>query len=217
MAKNAKLYSSKDKLITPVFRLSFPHMFEAQRMGDDPNSKPKFGTGAIWTPAKFTAHEKVLWQKILKELNAAAMHTFGKEWKKLPANIKRGLRNGAEKEGMEGYGEGTRFASLTTKTRPGVIGIEKDPETGEYVKINPDEGNADEIYPGCYCRATVNVYSYDNKGKGVALGLRNLQKVKDGPRLDNRVAAEDDFDEDVDAAWLEESEDFGDDAEEDFG
>ncbi len=203
------------RFTTPVFRLSFPNLFTARRSDeDDPNSKPKFGCSAVWTPAKFTPREKELWRSIIGELNRVSKEAFKKEWKNLPDNIKRGLRDGAAKDGMEGYGEGTRFANLTTKDRPGVVA--KDGVT----KIGPEFGNADEIYPGCYVRATVNVYSYGtkpgSKGKGVAIGLFNIQKIKDGPRLDSRVAPEDDFDEDIDSAWMDEEDDFdgeGDDAD----
>lgn len=204
-ARNADGKKRGKRFTTPVFRVSFPNLFEA-RAGDpdDPNSKKKFGLQAIWTPGKFTAREKELWKAIIKELHAKSKEAFKRPWNELPDNIKRGLRDGAAKEGLEGYGEGTRFASLTTSTRPGVIA--KDGET----RISPDEGNADEIYPGCYARATVNVYSYGtkpgSKGKGVAIGLFNVQKVKDGPRLDSRVAAEDDFDEELDSQWLDEND-----------
>jgi len=198
----AKEKIERKKLITPVFRLSFPNLFEARKASDDPNAKPKFGCSAIWTPAKFTPKEKEQWRTILAELDKEARRVFNKPFKELPDNVRRGIRDGAGKDGLEGYGEGTRFANLTTKNRPGVV--DKDGQTD----IAPEEGNADLIYPGCYCRATVQVYSYNNKGKGVALGLRNIQKVKDGPRLDNRVAAKDDFDEEIESAWLDQDDDF---------
>ena len=194
MAKSEKI--ERVRMKTPVFRVSFPNLFEARAIEGDPNSKPKFGVSALWTPAKFTAKEKELWKKIMGELDKEAKRKFGKPWKELPSNVKRGLRNGDEKDGMDGYGEGTRFANLTTKTRPGVVDKDRN-------EISPEEGNADEIYPGCYARATVVVYSYDNKGKGVAIGLNNIQKVKDGPRLDNRVAAEDDFEDEIESDWLD--------------
>jgi hypothetical protein len=198
------------RFTTPVFRVSFPHLFEATKASDaDKDAKPKFSLSAIWTPGKFSDKDKALWAAIGKELNRVALEAFKKPWKDLPDNIKRGLRDGAAKEGLDGYGEGTKFANLTTYNRPGVVNLAKEP-------IGPEHGNADEIYPGCYARATVSVYSYGlkpgSKGKGVAIGLFNVQKVKDGPRLDNRVAAEDDFDEELDSEWLDESDDdFGDD------
>lgn len=190
------------RYLTPVFRLSFPNLHEAKAM--DEQSKPKFGCSAVWTPTKFSDKDKKLWQAIMKAVDDESVRTFKKHWKELPATIKRGIRKGEEKGDMEGYGAGTVFANLTTKMRPGVVDL-----SGS--KIGPEEGNAEEIYPGCYCRATVTVYSYNNKGKGVALGLMNVQKVKDGERLDSRTDAGEDFKEGVDDTWLEEDEEAVDD------
>lgn len=206
MAKDEKVR----KLITPPFRLSFPNLFVAKKNSDDPEAKPKFGCSAIWTPAKFTDRDKKLWQAILAELDRVSKETFKKSWKELPPDVyKKGLRDGAAKDGLEGYGAGTRFANLTSNQRPGVIDADKS-------VISMEEGNTDLIYPGAYCRATVNVYAFTKKGKGVAIGLRNIQKIKDGERLDSRVAAEDDFDEDVDSSWLD-SDDGNDNVDDDFG
>lgn len=172
---------------TPVFRASFPQLAEAK--GVD-GGEPKFGLSAIWTPSKFTEKEKGLWKTILKALDDESQRCFKKAYKALPGNVKKGLRKGDEKPELGGYGEGTIFANLTTKMRPGVIDRDKNPIAPEDLK--------EEIYPGCYCRATVTVYSYDNKfGKGLALGLMNLQKVKDGERLDNRTDAAEDFEDDL--------------------
>lgn len=181
------------RYVTPVFRLSFPDLFEASSFD---GGAPKFGCAAVWTPSKFTDTDKKRWKALMAALNAESMNRFKKAWKDLPANFKTGVRDGAEKADMEGYGEGTKFANLSTKMRPGVIDQSK-------CKIGPEEGNADEIYPGCYCRATVTVYSYDNKGKGVAVGLMNIQKVADGERLDSRTDAADDFEDDIDDKWLD--------------
>jgi hypothetical protein len=176
------------RFVTPVFRLSFPNVFEPKEGMN--GGKPKFGISAIWTPAKFTDKEKVLWKNILKALDAEAMHRFKKPFKSLPANIKRGLRNGNERPDLEGYGEGTLFASVTSKMKPGVIDRDRS-------EISVEENNTEKLYPGCKCRATVTVYGYDNQGKGLALGLLNLQKVDDGKRLDSRVDAAEDFEDDL--------------------
>jgi hypothetical protein len=185
------------RYVTPVFRLSFPHLFEADSYD---GGAAKFGLSAVWNISKFTESDKKRWKAIMNALNEEAKTRFKKPLKDLPVNIKKGIRDGAEKADLEGYGAGTKFANLTTKMRPGVIDANKN-------KIGPEEKNADDIYPGCYCRATVNIYSYDNKGKGVALGLMNVQKVANGERLDSRTDAEDDFDDDIDGAWLEQGDD----------
>lgn len=187
------------RYVTPPFRMSFPNLFEKDAM--DENSVPKYGLTAVWTPSTFTDGDKKKWKALLAALDAKSREAFKKPWKDLrDAGMKTGIRDGSKKEGLEGFGKGTRFANLTTKMRPGVVDASKN-------KISPEEGNDDEIYPGCWARATVTVYSYDNKGKGVALGLMNVQKIKDGPRLDSRTDAAEDFEEDLDSAWLEEGED----------
>jgi hypothetical protein len=41
-----------------------------------------------------------------------------------------------------------------------------------------------EFYSGCYARASVRAYVYDNKGnRGVGFGLNNVQKLRDGEPL----------------------------------
>lgn len=200
------------RFTTPVFRASFPHFFKAQSGPE--GGEPKYSVSAIWTPGDFTDKEKALWKKILTALDEEAKKRFKKSMKDLKAlnaeggNFKLVPRNGATKADMEGYGDGTVFANLTTKMRPGLIDLQKRPivSTADEAMIQKyeDEGrdyvvddNGSIIYPGCYCRATVTVYSYDNKGKGIALGLMNVQKVKDGDRLDSRTDAAADFDDDL--------------------
>ncbi len=192
------------RYVTPVFRGSFPALFEASSYDGGP---AKFGITAVWTPSKFSESDKKRWRELRAAMDEESMSRFRKKVKDLPANYKIGIRDGAEKADLEGFGEGTRFANITTKMRPGVIDAGKN-------KIGPEEGNADDAYPGAYYRATVTVYSYDNKGKGLALGLMNVQKVADGERLDARTDAAEDFADDIDDAWLGDED--GTDAESDF-
>lgn len=188
------------KYNTPVFRLSFPELFVAKQFGDNPTAK--FGCAAVWTPADFNSKEKALWRIITSAMNDASLDRFKKPLKELPSTYKRGIRDGDDKANLAGYGSGTKFANLTTKRRPGVL-------DRDLSKIGPEHGNADLIYPGCYCRATVTVYSFDNKGKGIALGLMNIQRVKDGERLDSYTDAAEDFEDDLEEAENgEDTEDF---------
>jgi hypothetical protein len=51
-----------------------------------------------------------------------------------------------------------------------------------------------EIYPGAKVRASLRAYAYSvNGNNGVAFSLGNLQKVGDGPRMDGRLSAADEF------------------------
>jgi hypothetical protein len=174
------------KLVTPIFRVSFPNVFEPHSMEE---GKPgKFSVSAVWDPSKFTDAEKVLWQAINDLCDEVALEKFKKKVKDFPANFKRPIRDGAEKEDLEGYGPGKLFANISSKMRPGLIDRDRTP-------ILP---GSDAFYPGCYARGTVTAYAYDmGGGKGVALGLQNLQKVRDGDRLDSRTDAADDFGDDL--------------------
>lgn len=189
------------KILTPVFRGRWPALFKAESVQ---GSAPKFGITAIWTPAKFTKKDKVAWKTLLAAMNKASMDKFGKPWKNLPGNFKKGIRDGMEKEDKAGFGEGTCFANLSTEYRPGVVGPDAQND-----KIGPEHGNQEEIYSGAYYRATVEVYAFSNVSKGVGIGLRNIQKIADGEELSDIGEVGDDFSE-VDEQWLDESGDEGD-------
>lgn len=168
---------------TPVFRVSFPNVFTP---GSFDNGPPKYGVTMLFTPANFTDAEKKLWKAILDGLDEASMAKFKKRWKDLGDNFKKGLRKGEEKEGLDGYGPGVVFANATSKMKPGLIDRDKQPILDQ-----------EKFYPGCYARATITIFAFENKGKGVSFGLNNIQKVRDGESFSGRVDAQDDFADDL--------------------
>jgi hypothetical protein len=181
------------KLMTPVFRVSFPSVFKASSYE---GGAPKYSVCAVWEPAKFTAKDQALWAALQGLVDTVSVEKFKKKLSALPANFKKPFRDGTEKEGLAGFGEGKVFANLSSNMKPGIIFLDNTP------LVDPEE-----FYPGCYARATVTAYAYDNVGKGVALGLQNLQKIKDGDRLDSRTEPSEDFgSEEVDEAWLGEND-----------
>ena len=117
--------------------------------------------------------------------------------KKLPKHAKIAeLRDGDEEYPGDETMEGMWFIRVSSKTKPGVV--EKDPETGKVVEII----QPDEFYSGCYGKASLNSYYYAPDKKpflGVALGLNNVMKTKDGEHLGGgRASAEEDFADDDD-------------------
>lgn len=168
------------KVVTPVFRVSFPSVFEASSYQ---GGAPKYGLTAVFEPGTFSKDEKQRWAAMTALADEASKDFFQKPLAKLPANFKQPIRDGAEKEDLEGFGEGMKFCSITSKMRPGVVASDG---------VTPIV-DSEDFYPGCYARATISAYAYDNVGKGVAFGLQNLKKVKDGDRLDSRTDAADDF------------------------
>lgn len=173
----------RKKVTTPVFRVSFPNVFAPSSFeGGD----AKYGVSMLFTPAQFSESDKKAWAAMKALANEVSMEKFKKPLKDLPANFKQPFRKGEEKEGLDGYGAGVIFCNATSKMKPGLIDRDKTVITDQ-----------EAFYPGCYARATVTAFAYDNKGKGVAFGLNNIQKVKDGESFSGRVDAAEDFGDDL--------------------
>jgi len=160
-----------EKVLTPEFRVGFPHVFKPKVFGQ---GDPKFSVMMIF--------EK---KADLAAMKRIAMQAAKEKWgDKLPPNFRGPLRDGAEKAHLEGLGTGVVFTTATTKTQPGLVDRELQ------TIVSPSE-----FYPGCYARATVHAFAYDNSGnRGVSFGLQNLQKLRDGKPLSGRSRPEDDFD-----------------------
>ncbi len=159
------------KVTTPKFRVNFPAVFTARR--NELNGQDEFGLVMLFDK-----------DTDLSVLKAAAKEAADKKWgDKRPRNMRSPFRDGdVEREGKEGY-ENTIFVNTKSKMRPGVV--------DENLQTILDEN---EVYSGCYARATVSAYAYDRAGNaGVAFGLMNVQKLGDGEPLSSRVRAEDDF------------------------
>lgn len=83
------------------------------------------------------------------------------------------------------------FINANSSTAPGVVDADRQPII-----------DTSEVYSGVYGRASINFYSFNSNGnKGIACGLNNLQKIKDGEPLGGKSRAEDDF-ADVDDDFL---------------
>jgi len=51
-----------------------------------------------------------------------------------------------------------------------------------------------EIYSGVYARVSLSFYAFNSNGnRGIACGLGNIQKVRDGEPLGGRTNAADEF------------------------
>lgn len=172
MAKGARL-------VTPVFRACYAQVFEPKGFE---GSEPKYSVVAVFEPDKMNDGDKKRWEAMEDALEKISLEVFKKGVDKLPRNVKVPFRDGSEKDGVEGFPEGCVFCTLSSKFKPGIV-------DGSKNLIEDSE----DFYSGCYARATVIPFSFDNIAKGFAFGLQNLMKVKDGDRIDGRVQAEADF------------------------
>ena len=186
------------KLITPPFRMSFPHLFKPNAYQ---GAEPKYSVTALWDRTDISKGGRYAdsWAKLIKALDLKSREFFDKPLAKLPANIRRGIRNGEEKSHLNGYGADVLFAALkaTEDRKPQIVDLRK--------QLIPD-GDTSKIYPGAWARASINIFAYDNIGKGLAFGLNNLQWLGQGERLDSITDAREDFDSDPDDRWFSQEE-----------
>lgn len=188
----------KKGIITPVFRLSFPHMFAAWK-GENASAdaKAKYGGMAIFVPGEMDAKDKGLWSGMIALANEASIKQFGKKLSELPPNFKKPFHRGDEKAEY-GMTDKQIFTNLTSHVKPEIRmpdGVTKLPDYCQKHGKTVDE----IIFAGVYCRASVNAFAYNKGGgKGVAFGLNGLLYVKTGERLDNRALTDEEFEDFVD-------------------
>ena len=162
------------QVLTPEFRVSFPAVFTPKASMD--GGKSKFTITMLFQKTTDITALKLA-------VKAALVEKWGADATKYPKNLRLPFRDGTEKD-YDGYGADVVFCSATSMQKPGLV------DQAVQAIIEPNE-----FYGGCYARATVNAYAYEVKGnKGVALGLRNIQKLRDGEPFSGRSKPETDFD-----------------------
>lgn len=117
-------------------------------------------------------------------IEAAIDEGVGKFGGKRPNSmaIKTPLRDGDIERDDEAY-KGHWFINANSKTAPQIV--------DKAVKPILDR---DEVYSGCYARVSLSFYAFNSNGnKGVACGLGNIQKIRDGEPLGGKSVAKDDF------------------------
>ena len=161
-------------------RLSYAHVW-TPRLEED-GTPGKF-SASLLIPKSDTATIKKI-QAAVEAAKKEGKSTLAGKNGAIPNNIHLPLRD-ADEEGRadEAY-EGMMFLNATSKRKPQIV--------DRHVEKIYDE---EEVYSGCYCNVTVNFYAYSNNGnKGIAAGLNNIQKVRDGERLSGGSNATEDFD-----------------------
>lgn len=171
-------------MITTLVRFSYLNAFEAK---PTPSGDLKFSVSCL-IPKKDT--------KGIKEIHAAinAAVQKGLDNNKFTQahvkNLRLPIRDGDKEFEAGDRGpeyKGCFFVNATSKNKPGCVKAQKD--SRPVPVFDPDD-----FYSGCYGRADVNFFPYNQAGnRGVGVGLNNLMMVKEGERLDGRMKAEDAF------------------------
>ena len=170
------------KVVTGVVRASYLHIWEPSAVQE--GQEKKYSASLI-----IPKSDKATIAKIEAAVKAAAEQGKAKFGGKIPANLKTPLRDGdVERPEDEAYADAW-FINANAMTKPGIVDSSAQPIM-----------NQDEVYSGCFVRASITFYAFNTSGnKGVACGLNHLMKVKDGEPLGGRSTAESDFAEVLDA------------------
>lgn len=172
---------SKTKVITGKVRFSYVHVHEPVAMANGGGEK-KYSVSLI-----IPKTDADTLGKIKAAIQAAQEEGKDGKWGgKIPVNLKLPLRDGDTERTENPEYAGAFFISASTKTKPGLVDANREPITVE-----------SEFYSGCYGRASINFYPFNQNGnKGIACGLNHLQLLEKGEPLGGRGSAEEDFSDD---------------------
>lgn len=164
--------SKRRALITPTACAMFVYVWEPRESMNE-GQPPQYSISLLFKKSEDLS-------ALRRAVKAAAVEKFGDK----PGRLKDPFRDVDELETpVPGY-KGGVFITAKSKTKPGIV----DADLNQIV-------DQTEFYPGCICRASVTPWAFDKKGtKGVTFLLNNIQKVKDGTRLDGKKSAEEEFD-----------------------
>jgi len=182
-----------EKIVTPNFVVSFPHVFKPTENDD---GKEYYDLVMVWDKSEDLSALKKLAKEAIEE-----------KWgEKPPKGLISPFKEGNEKD-LEKYPmyKDTIYAAAKTNFQPGLVDQKRQPIIDE-----------DDFYAGCVARASVTAYAWEyTKGKkvmkrGVSFNLNNVQKVEDGERIGGSRAAADDFEEiEVEEVNISDEDDFG--------
>ena len=182
-------FNNPTKVITGVnTRWSYVNAWEAKSIN---GGAPKFSVSLIIPKSDTKTIEKI--QAAIQAAYEEGQGKLKGSGKSVPALsvLKTPLRDGdAERPDDEAYAD-AYFINANSVTAPGIVDADRNPIL-----------DRSEVYSGVYGRASINFYAFNSNGnKGIACGLNNLQKIRDGEPLGGKSRAEDDF-------ATEEDEDF---------
>ncbi len=175
-------FMNATKVITGVdTRWSYANVWDPKSIN---GGAPKYSVSLIIPKSDTVTVEKI--KAAIQAAYEEGQNKLKGNGKSVPAlsAIKTPLRDGdLERPDDEAYRD-SYFINANSGTKPGIVDADRQPITDH-----------SEVYSGVYGRASINLYAFNTNGnKGIACGLNNLQKIRDGAPLGGKSRAEDDFD-----------------------
>lgn len=172
-----------NKVIIPC-RFSYLHCWEPDSVN---GSEPKYSVSAI-IPKTDTATVNA----IKAAIENAKKESMSKWGGKIPPNLKLPLRDGDIDRPEDDAYAGCYFLNANSRQAPQVV--------DRHVQLILDQS---EVYSGCYGQISVTFYGYNSNGnRGIAAGLGNIQKLRDGESLGGRANAAEEFESAEDDDFL---------------
>lgn len=166
------------KVVTGTVRLSYANVWTPRAANE--GSEPKYSASII-IPKSDTATVDA----IKKAIEVAIQEGVGKFGGKIPprTTLKLPLRDGDEERPDDEAYKNAYFLNATSKLAPGIV--------DKHVQPILDHS---EVFSGVYARVSLNFYAFNTSGnRGVACGLGNIQKIRDGEPLGGKTAPSADF------------------------
>lgn len=172
----AQIKGQNDKqVITNEVRFSYVHLFEPVSINE--SDKKKYSISLLIKKEDKETLDCV--NQAIENAKNEGLEVFGG---KMPKSLKLPLRDGDEDRDDEAY-KGHYFINANSYNKPGVIDSNK-------IYITDEE----QVYSGCYGLASISFYAFNSNGnKGIACGLNNIMKTRDGEPLSGGSKPEDDF------------------------
>lgn len=188
MNKNTKFTNPMKVITGPDTRWSYANVWEPKSIN---GGAPKYSVSLIIpkSDAKTVSKIQAAIEAAYRE-GEAKLKGNGKSVPALSA-IKTPLRDGDTERPDDPAYAGAYFANATSA--PGIVDADRNPIL-----------TRSEVYSGVYGRASITFYAFNSSGnRGIACGLNNLQKIRDGEPLGGKASAESDFATDEDDDFLD--------------
>ena len=169
---------------TPEVVIAYPKLFQAVlRKNPNPKDKPQFSAAFLFDQA---AYDDPLTVKIREALTECAVAKWGKaavETMQREGSLDSPFKRDITAKGYPAHVVRYINCAANAEYPPGVFGRDIDPAT-KRPRVLTD---AREFYHGALVRVSVTVRAYGGPGTpykaGLKLDLRNVQKLRDGERL----------------------------------
>ncbi|MBQ6528277.1 MAG: DUF2815 family protein [Clostridia bacterium] len=171
--------ANQTRVVTGIVRLSYANIWDPKTPVS--GGEPRYSCSII-IPKSDTKTVEAIRQAI----ECAIQEGAGKYGGKIPnrATLKLPLRDGDTEREDEPY-KNSWFINATSKTAPQVV--------DRHLQQIMDRS---EIYSGVYAKVSLSFYAFSvNGNRGVACGLGNIQKIRDGEPLGGTISASDEFSE----------------------